>query len=116
MRSMRAVLVLVAAVLVCIWGNNHMASADTSPSECKEERNLLVNACRPVLYGQNPSADCCQRVRVSHVECVCPYVSTKTAAIIGGLGVPYVVKKIEGCGRTVPRKFKCGSKLALFIF
>ncbi|CBI38539.3 unnamed protein product, partial [Vitis vinifera] len=86
-----------------------MASADTSPSQCKEERNLLVNACRPVLYGQNPSADCCQRVRVSHVECVCPYVSTKTAAIIEVLGVPKAVKKIEGCGRTVPRKFKCGS-------
>ena len=52
MRSMRAVLVLVAAVLVCIWGNNHMASADTSPSECKEERNVLVSACRPVLRAQ----------------------------------------------------------------
>ncbi|RVW21755.1 hypothetical protein CK203_112864 [Vitis vinifera] len=25
------------------------------------------------------------------------------------IGVDNVVKKIEGCGRTVPRKFKCGS-------
>ena len=50
-RSMRAVLVLVAAVLVCIWGNNHMASADTSPSECKEERNLLVSFVHILIGG-----------------------------------------------------------------
>ncbi|KAL6320964.1 hypothetical protein AAG906_010773 [Vitis piasezkii] len=103
-RSMRG-----AVVVVCGWGNVQMASADTSPSQCKEERNLLVNACRPVIYGRNPSADCCQRVRVSHVECVCPYVTPKTASIIGVIGVDNVVKKIEGCGRTVPRKFKCGN-------
>ncbi|KAL6320933.1 hypothetical protein AAG906_010742 [Vitis piasezkii] len=76
-------------------GNVQMASADTSPSQCKEERNLLVNACRPVIYGRSPSENCCQRVR--------------TASIIGAIGVDNVVKKIEGCGRTVPRKFKCGS-------
>ncbi|RVW21761.1 hypothetical protein VitviT2T_024222 [Vitis vinifera] len=103
-RSMRG-----AVVVVCGWGNVQMASADTSPSQCKEERNLLVNACRPVIYGCSPSTDCCQRVRVSHVECVCPYVTPKTASIIGVIGVDNVVKKIEGCGRTVPRKFKCGS-------
>ncbi|XP_034711662.1 uncharacterized protein LOC117934135 [Vitis riparia] len=104
-----AAVVVVAALVVCGWGNIQMASADTSPSQCKEERNLLVNACRPVIYGRSPSADCCQRVRVSHVECVCPYVTPKTASIIGVIGVDNVVKKIEGCGRTVPRKFKCGS-------
>ena len=113
---MRGAVVVVAALVVCGWGNVQMASADTSPSQCKEERNLLVNACRPVIYGRSPSADCCQRVRVSHVECVCPYVTPKTAAIIGVIGVDNVVKKIEGCGRTVPRKFKCGSKLLLYSF
>ncbi|RVW98125.1 hypothetical protein CK203_031809 [Vitis vinifera] len=72
MRSMRAVLVLVVSVLVCIWGNIHLASADMSPTECKEERKLAGNACRPMLYGQNPSANCCQRIRVTHVECIMP--------------------------------------------
>ena len=116
MRGSVVVMVVVAAVVVCSWGNVQMASADTSPSQCKEERNLLVNACRPVIYGRSPSANCCQRVRVSHVECVCPYVTPKTASIIGAIGVDNVVKKIEGCGRTVPRKFKCGSKLLLYGF
>ncbi|KAL6321003.1 hypothetical protein AAG906_010812 [Vitis piasezkii] len=49
MRSMRAVLVLMVAVLVCIWGNIQLASADMSPTECKEERKVAGNACRPVL-------------------------------------------------------------------
>ncbi|RVW98255.1 hypothetical protein CK203_031810 [Vitis vinifera] len=40
---------------------------------------------------------------------VCALRQYKSAAIIEVLGVPKAVKKIEGCGRTVPRKFKCGS-------
>ncbi|KAL6320957.1 hypothetical protein AAG906_010766 [Vitis piasezkii] len=101
-RSMRgavvvAVAVVVAALVVCGWGNVQMASADTSPSQCKEERNLLVNACRPVIYGRSPSADCCQRVRVSHVECVCPYVTPKTAPpSLGSLVLTTWLRKLKG--------------------
>ncbi|CBI38538.3 hypothetical protein VitviT2T_024226 [Vitis vinifera] len=109
MRSMRAVLVLVVSVLVCIWGNIHLASADMSPTECKEERKLAGNACRPMLYGQNPSANCCQRIRVTHVECICPYVSPKVASIVRAYGLNKLIKKIEGCGRAIPHNFKCGS-------
>ncbi|KAL6320896.1 hypothetical protein AAG906_010705 [Vitis piasezkii] len=88
-------------------GNNHMASADTSPSECKEERDLLVNACRPVLYFRSPSADCCQRVRVSHVECVCPTSVPRPPPSLEAkaLVLHTWLRKLKG-GRTVPRKFK----------
>ncbi|GLT66371.1 hypothetical protein SLA2020_387390 [Shorea laevis] len=83
-----------------------IAKGDMNPSQCKEERRLLVNACRPVIFGRNPSSDCCQRVRVTHVECVCPVVTPKLAALIG---VERTIKQIESCGRTVPHNFKCGS-------
>ncbi|GKV45512.1 hypothetical protein SLE2022_021830 [Rubroshorea leprosula] len=83
-----------------------VVKGDLNPSECKEERRLLVNACRPVIFGRSPSPDCCQRVRVMHVECVCPVVTPKLAALIG---VERTIKQIEACGRTVPHHFKCGS-------
>ncbi|KAL2558338.1 uncharacterized protein Fot_03077 [Forsythia ovata] len=95
-------LILVSVVLV------PMAHGVT-PSECKIEKNNLVNNCRPVIYGRNPSPGCCQNVRDFHFECVCPYVSPKVASVIRGIGVPRVVKLIEGCGRPVPRNYKCGS-------
>ena len=101
--------VLVLAVAMVAMGG-WVASGDTSPSQCKEEKRLLVNACRPIIFGQNPSAACCQRVRVTNAECVCPYVTPKVAALIN---VPRTIKQIEGCGRTVPRNFKCGSKISL---
>ena len=117
-RSMRAVLMLVVAALVCIWGNIHIARANMSPTECKVETKLAGNACLAVLYGKSPSADCCQRVRVTHVECVCPYISPKVASIIRAYGLNKLIKKIEGCGRAVPHNLKCGSKfsMAFFIF
>ncbi|OMO94788.1 hypothetical protein CCACVL1_05816 [Corchorus capsularis] len=83
-----------------------MARGDMSPSQCKEEQRLIVNACKPVIFGLSPSAACCQRVRVMHAECVCPAVTPKLAALIG---VQRTIKQIEGCGRTVPHNFKCGS-------
>ncbi|KAL2558335.1 uncharacterized protein Fot_03074 [Forsythia ovata] len=95
-------LILVSVVLV------PMAHGVT-PSECKIEKNNLVNNCRPVIFESNPSAGCCQNVRDVHIECVCPYVSPKVASVIRGIGVPRVVKLIEGCGRPVPRNYKCGS-------
>ncbi|KAK9279178.1 hypothetical protein L1049_012856 [Liquidambar formosana] len=103
--SWGGMVVLVLLVMGTVW-EVPMANGDMSPSQCKEERKLITNACRPVIFGRNPSPDCCQRVRVTHIECVCPYVTTKVAALIG---VERSIKQIEGCGRTVPHNFKCGS-------
>ncbi|PSS32458.1 Nuclear transition protein like [Actinidia chinensis var. chinensis] len=98
--------VAVVLLVVVVSGGLASVQSQTSPSQCKEEKRLLVNECRGVIFGQNPSASCCQRVRVTHVECVCPSVTPKLAAIIG---VERTIKQIQGCGRTVPRNFKCGS-------
>ncbi|CAA3021415.1 Hypothetical predicted protein [Olea europaea subsp. europaea] len=80
-----------------------------TPSECKDEKNTLLNNCRPIIFGSNPSAACCQNVRDAHIECVCPYVNPKVAATIRTIGISRFVKLIEGCGRSVPHNYKCGS-------
>ena len=107
------VLLLVWMVVVTVVVAPQMAKAELSPSQCKQERNQLVNQCRPVIFGRNPSANCCQRVRVTHVECVCPYITPKFANLIN---VQRTIKLIQGCGKTVPHNFKCGSEfLSLMI-
>ncbi|KAL6126885.1 hypothetical protein ACLB2K_074930 [Fragaria x ananassa] len=99
--------VVLMMCLLCLAGVVPMAEgADTTPSECKREKNLLVGACKPVIAGFNPSAACCQRVKVTHAECVCPYVSPKVANLIN---VDRTIRLIQGCGRPVPHNFKCGS-------
>ncbi|KAL3497630.1 hypothetical protein ACH5RR_040362 [Cinchona calisaya] len=77
-----------------------------SPGRCKEEVRLVTNACRPVVFGKAASPGCCERVRVSHFECVCPMFTPKLATL---LNVNQVIKLLQGCGRRVPRRFKCGS-------
>ncbi|XP_015867708.1 uncharacterized protein LOC107405204 isoform X2 [Ziziphus jujuba] len=96
---------LVVLVMVGMWAVEKAGGAP-SAAECKEERRLGVNACKPVVYGKQPTAECCQRVRVSHVECVCPVITRKLAALID---LNRAIRLIQGCGRTVPRHFKCGS-------
>ncbi|XP_050228620.1 uncharacterized protein LOC126677858 [Mercurialis annua] len=81
-------------------------SAAPSAAQCQEERTLGLNACKPVVYGRSPSAECCHRIRVSHVECVCPSITPKIAVLID---VNRAVRVVEGCGRRVPRHYKCGS-------
>lgn len=76
-------------------------------NECKEDIRLGVNACKSVINGKSPSADCCQRIRVSHVECICPVITPKLAALIDA---NRAIRLVQGCGRRVPRHFKCGSK------
>ncbi|KAL6123439.1 hypothetical protein ACLB2K_075961 [Fragaria x ananassa] len=99
--------VVLMMCFLCLAGVVPMAEgADTTPSECKREKNLLVGACKRVIAGFNPSAACCQRVRVTHAECVCPYLSPKVANLIK---VDRTIRQIQGCGRTVPHNFKCGS-------
>ena len=87
------------------------ANADPTAAQCKEERSVGLNACKPVVYGRPPSPECCERIRVTHVECVCPLITPKLAALID---VNRVIRVIEGCGRRVPRHFKCGSKLLFY--
>ncbi|KAH6790881.1 hypothetical protein C2S51_005887 [Perilla frutescens var. frutescens] len=77
-----------------------------SPSQCQEERRLATNMCRPMVFGQAASPACCQRVRISHFECVCPMFTPKLISI---LDINKVIKLFQHCGRRVPRRFKCGS-------
>ncbi|TYI52381.1 hypothetical protein E1A91_D12G244100v1 [Gossypium mustelinum] len=55
---------------------------------------------------QIPFDGLCQRVRVTHLECVCPVITPKLAALID---VNRAIRLIQGCGRSVPRHYKCGS-------
>lgn len=108
--------ILLVVVVLGMWEVNK-ADAALSAAQCKEERRLGLNACKPVIYGKLPSPACCERVRVSHLECVCPVITPKLAALID---LDRFIRLIEGCGRRVPRHFKCGSKLShimpLFCF
>lgn len=93
-----------------------ITSADTagaqSAAQCKEERRILVNACKSVITRRPPSAYCCQRLRVTNANCVCPVITPQLAALID---VNYAIRVIQSCGRQVPRHFKCGSKLPLSL-
>ncbi|KAL5748370.1 hypothetical protein ACOSQ2_025667 [Xanthoceras sorbifolium] len=102
---------VVVLLVVAVVGNWEvkMAGAELSAGQCKEERRIGLNECKPVLYGKLPSPSCCERVRVSHVECVCPVITPKLAALVD---LNRAIRLIEGCGRRVPRHFKCGSKLS----
>lgn len=100
-----AIILTCFMVLMCLSELGNGVEAMTA-EECKEERRVLVNACKSLLARVGPSSVCCQRLRVSHVECVCPVVTPKLAALID---VNYAVKVIQSCGRQVPRHFKCGS-------
>ncbi|KAK4844332.1 hypothetical protein QYF36_018937 [Acer negundo] len=83
-----------------------MAGATLSAAQCKEERRIGLNECKHVLYGKLPSLSCCERLRVTHVDCVCPLFTPNLAALID---LNHTIRLIEGCGRRIPRHFKCGS-------
>ncbi|KAJ4849316.1 hypothetical protein Tsubulata_019118 [Turnera subulata] len=85
-----------------------VAGAGLSPSQCKEEIRLGTTACvrREIVEGKPATPECCQRVRVTHFECICPVVSAQIASIFP---VDKAIKLLRGCGRQVPRHFKCGS-------
>ncbi|KAI9174937.1 hypothetical protein LWI28_024968 [Acer negundo] len=92
--------------------NEVVSGAVLSPSQCMEERRLGVNACKTVVFGQAPSAACCERVRVSHFECVCPVVTSKLTSLIS---VNSVINLLKRCGRRVPRHFKCGRRTVVAV-
>ncbi|XVF51869.1 hypothetical protein PTKIN_Ptkin04bG0218800 [Pterospermum kingtungense] len=100
-----ALMVLVVVAVASMWGVK-MAEAAPSAAQCKQQRTLAVNACKPVIFGKLPSPECCQRARVTNFECVCPYVTPKLAALVD---LNRIIRLIEGCGRKVPRHLKCGS-------
>ncbi|PWA80818.1 hypothetical protein CTI12_AA193540 [Artemisia annua] len=85
-----------------------LAMADAGPNarQCKKERSLVLNACKSVMYGRLPSSYCCQRIRVTHTKCICPIMTPKVVALVN---VNRFTKLVEGCGRRIPRHFKCGS-------
>ncbi|XP_039036283.1 uncharacterized protein LOC120173065 [Hibiscus syriacus] len=99
-----AFVVLLVVAITAMW-EVEMAAA-LSAAQCDQERNLAITACKPVVYGKLPSPDCCQRVRVTHLECVCPAITPRIAAIID---LNRAIRLIQGCGRSVPRHYKCGS-------
>ncbi|XP_010053545.1 uncharacterized protein LOC104441967 [Eucalyptus grandis] len=81
-------------------------AARLSPTQCKEERRLAVNTCKPIVFGQPPSPGCCERVRLSHYQCVCPVFTPRVANLIN---VNKAIKLFQSCGRRIPHHFKCGS-------
>ncbi|KAI3828927.1 hypothetical protein L1987_03038 [Smallanthus sonchifolius] len=81
----------LAIILIAMMLLARVSAAPTA-AECKEERKLAINACKDVLFGRLPPA-CCQRTQVSHVECICPVITPKLAALID---VNRATKLIEG--------------------
>lgn len=97
----RALMMLL--IVGCFNGGKARA---LTPAQCHEERRILISACKPVLFRTPPSSFCCERLRVTHVECVCSVITPKLAPLID---VNYAISVIQSCGRQVPRHFKCGS-------
>ncbi|KAL5709522.1 hypothetical protein ACHQM5_020202 [Ranunculus cassubicifolius] len=101
------VFILLVGMFIAGMCEMRMVGALLNAVQCKEERRIGLEACKSVIYGKLPSPQCCERVRVSHVECVCPVITPKLAALVD---VNRAIKLIQGCGRRVPRHYKCGSK------
>ncbi|XP_002524368.2 uncharacterized protein LOC8259403 [Ricinus communis] len=101
-----SLLMSIVLVAVMVYEARMVQGAGLSPSQCKQEQTLGVNACRDILLGKAPSPACCGRVRVSHVECICPAITPKLASLIN---VKQAIKLLQDCGRKVPRHFQCGS-------
>ncbi|KAL3499747.1 hypothetical protein ACH5RR_038840 [Cinchona calisaya] len=99
------IMIIMIVLFLCVCTNN-IASAAPSGAKCKLERKLVINACKAVLYGKPPSADCCGRIRVTDIQCVCAVITPKLAALID---LNRTIRIVQGCGRRVPRHFKCGS-------
>ncbi|XP_047307388.1 uncharacterized protein LOC124910753 [Impatiens glandulifera] len=105
-RSWPVLVMLVVLIVVGGWEVKVCGATGPSPGQCRRQRRMTITACKPVVYGKAPSAYCCHRVRVTHVDCVCPEISPKLAELID---VDKFVHLIEGCGRKVPHNYKCGS-------
>ncbi|KAK6926251.1 Bifunctional inhibitor/plant lipid transfer protein/seed storage helical domain [Dillenia turbinata] len=102
MEKRTLLVILFVAMMVSVV---EVTSGVAVSKECKREKSLLVRACRSIIYGRHPSPKCCRRVRVTHPECVCPYLTPQIASLIN---VTRTINQIQDCGRTVPHHFKCG--------
>ncbi|KAF5178354.1 hypothetical protein FRX31_032058, partial [Thalictrum thalictroides] len=75
-------------------------------SQCNnEERRHCISACMPVMYGWNPSQECCRFIREADIECACAGVTPVVAALID---INRLIKVVEWCGRSVQHHYKCG--------
>lgn len=74
---------------------------------CHAQRRVLIGACKMLLLRQSPTVECCRRIRLTPIWCVCPSVTPQRAALID---VNYAVGVIRQCGRPIARGTKCGSK------
>ncbi|XAR54885.1 hypothetical protein NMG60_11030212 [Bertholletia excelsa] len=97
---------LVLLLLILVGSIGDVVRAEMSPTQCEEERMLLKNVCRAVLFGRPPSPACCERVRLSSSECVCTIF---TAKVVSLLNAQNFASLLQVCGRRVPRPFNCGS-------
>ncbi|XP_022155522.1 uncharacterized protein LOC111022647 [Momordica charantia] len=95
----------LAMLLLLMAASGRFAGALTA-GQCKAERDVAVKECMAVVFGRMPSPACCERARVSHEECICPAVTPKLMSYVDP---NRAIRLIEGCGRKVPRHFKCGS-------
>ncbi|KAJ8531035.1 hypothetical protein K7X08_025766 [Anisodus acutangulus] len=107
MKFSSTVCIFFFIMALTIWSSGEIPIAEAlTPAECKAERTILVNACKSVVTRRPPSPFCCQRLRLTHIQCVCSVITPKLAALVD---VKYAIKVIQSCGRQVPRHFKCGS-------
>lgn len=95
-----------ACVILVVLTVAMILNGATAAVQCREERRMLVNACKSLVFRMGPSAKCCERLRASRTECVCSVMTPTVAKLID---VNYAVKVVRQCGRYVPRHFKCGS-------
>ncbi|RXH94792.1 hypothetical protein DVH24_024476 [Malus domestica] len=102
--------VVLGFIILCVV---MVVDADTSPSQCKQENNILISACKPVFMGQKASAYCCQRFRIMHFECVCPLVTPKLTNLIN---VQHTIQQIRACGKRIPHNFKQQAATVLLGF
>ncbi|KAL9234612.1 hypothetical protein vseg_009466 [Gypsophila vaccaria] len=99
--------VAIILIIISLSGNYGVVTGLT-PAECHEQINVLVGACRPVIYRVPPSAYCCQRIRVTDIHCVCNRITPKLAPLVND-NIDYGIAVVHRCGRQVPRHYKCGS-------
>ena len=106
-RSWGRCMVLLGMMVVVVAAADGL---ELLPSQCKKERDVVINSCQGFVFGQAASPVCCEQVKVFHFECLCPAFTPKLVALFD---VNKAIKLLQDCGRRVPRHFKCGSKLSL---
>ncbi|KAL9663955.1 hypothetical protein QQ045_019349 [Rhodiola kirilowii] len=109
MKSRGTSFVLIALWLTMALLMTELGTVSAAPTaaRCKQLRRLGINACKPVIFGAHPSSDCCYRVRVTPLECVCSVVTPEVAVMV--MNFPRFYEVIRNCGRQIPRHYRCGS-------